>query len=143
MKTLLAASLLVCSTICLNAQKSNADSERVIRRVLDRQVAAWNAGNLDEFMEGYWKSDSVQFIDGGIIAGWTATLERYKKNYPYKDAMGALRFELLQFKPVSDDAYLVTGKYFLTRKEDNPHGIFTLLFRKKEGKWVIVYDHTS
>lgn len=142
MKTLLVA-FLVCSTICLNAQKSKEGSERAIRRVLDLQVAAWNAGNLDEFMEGYWKSDSVQFIDSGIIAGWTATLERYKRNYQDKDAMGVLRFELLQLQRVGEDACLVTGKYFLTRKEDNPHGIFTLLFRRKVGKWVIVYDHTS
>ena len=143
MKTLLVAFLLVCFTTCLNAQESKKNSELNIRRVLDRQVAAWNAGNLDEFMEGYWKSDSVQFIDSGIVAGWTATLERYKRNYPDKEAMGVLRFELLQLQRVGEDACLVTGKYFLTRKEDNPHGIFTLLFRRKAEKWVIVYDHTS
>jgi len=143
MKTLLIASLLVCFSTFPNAQESKEDSERAVRRVLDRQVAAWNAGDLDEFMEGYWKSDSVQFIGSEIVTGWTATLERYKKNYPDKDAMGLLRFELHQLQPVSEDAYLVTGKYFLTRKKDNAHGIFTLLFKKKEGKWVIVYDHTS
>ena len=143
MKTLLIASLLLCFSACLNEQKSKEDSERAIRRVLDRQVAAWNEGNIDEFMEGYWKSDSVQFIGSEIVAGWTATLERYKKNYPDKDAMGVLRFDLLQLQPVGEDAYLLTGNYFLTRKKDSPHGIFTLLFRRKEGKWVIVYDHTS
>jgi hypothetical protein len=94
-------------------------------------------------MTGYWKSDSVQFIGSEIVTGWTATLERYKKNYPDKDAMGVLRFDLLQLMPAGEDAYLITGKYFLTRKNDSPHGVFTLLFRKKEGKWVIVYDHTS
>jgi hypothetical protein len=143
MKTLLTASLLLCCASFATAQKSKGDPERDIRRVLERQVAAWNAGNIDEFMEGYWKSDSVQFIGSEIVTGWTATLQRYKKNYPDKDAMGVLRFELLQLQPVREDAYLITGKYFLTRKQDNPHGIFTLLFRRKGGKWVITYDHTS
>ena len=141
MKTLLIVSILV-SSHCLIAQKPN-DSERAIRLVLDRQVAAWNKGDIDEFMEGYWKSDSVVFIGSPIVSGWTATLERYKKNYPDKDAMGQLRFELLRLQPIGQDAYLVTGNYFLARKEDSPHGVFTLLFRLKGGKWVIVYDHTS
>src|SRR6267154_835599 len=141
MKTLVIFSLLMCCASCLSAQKSEEDSKRAIHRVLDLQVTAWNAGNLDEFMDGYWKSDSVQFIGSEIVTGWTATLERYKKNYPDKDAMGFLRFDNLLFQPVGEDAYLITGKYFLTRKDDNPHGIFTLLFRKKGGKWVIVYDH--
>src|SRR6267142_4437094 len=128
MKTLLI--LLLCCSSCLNAQKSNELSERAIRSVLDRQVVAWNAGNLDEFMEGYWKSDSVQFIGSEIVTGWRATLERYKKDYPDKDTMGTLRFDLLQLQPVGADGYLITGRYFLTRKKDNPHGIFTLLFRR-------------
>ena len=143
MKTLLIVFFLLGLAGCQSAPPSNEDSDRDIRTVLDRQVAAWNAGNIDEFMDGYWKSDSVQFIGSEIVTGWTATLERYKKNYPDKDAMGVLRFDLLQLQPVGEDACLVTGKYFLTRKEDNPHGIFTLLFRRKGGKWVIVYDHTS
>ncbi len=143
MKTLLTASLLLCCGSFVTGQKLKGDAESDIRRVLDRQVAAWNAGNIDEFMEGYWKSDSVQFIGPEIVTGWTATLERYKKNYPDKEAMGVLRFDLLQLQRVGEDAYLITGNYFLTRKKDNPHGIFTLLFRRKEGKWVIVYDHTS
>jgi hypothetical protein len=143
MRIVLLSSLLLFYSSCLNAQQSKEDSKRAIRHVLDRQVAAWNAGDIDEFMKGYWKSDSVQFIGSEIVTGWTATLERYKKNYPDKDAMGVLRFDLLQLTSAGEDAYLITGKYFLTRKNDNPHGVFTLLFRKKEGKWVIVYDHTS
>src|SRR5882762_5604208 len=72
------------------------EAESAIRKVLDVQTAAWNHGNIDRFMEGYWKSDSVQFIGAEITTGWTSTLERYKKRYPNKDAMGSLRFELLQ-----------------------------------------------
>lgn len=130
---------------CSNAQqeKSNPADEAAIRAVLDKQVAAWNEANLDEFMKGYWKSDSILFIGSTVTSGWEATLERYKKTYPDKQAMGTLRFEIMRVDFISTDAYLVTGKYFLTRVNDSPSGIFTLLFRKKDGEWVVVYDHTS
>jgi hypothetical protein len=122
---------------------SRTDDDRSIKTVLDNQVAAWNEANLDEFMKSYWKSDSVLFIGSKITSGWDSTLARYKKSYPDKAAMGKLRFEILRMDFISSDSYLVTGKYFLTREKDNPSGVFTLLFRKKNGSWVIVYDHTS
>jgi hypothetical protein len=125
------------------SSKSKSENEMAIRHLLDRQVAAWNQGNLDEFMLGYWKSDSILFIGSKVTAGWDSTLLRYKKSYPNIGAMGKLRFDILRMDFVSHDSYLVTGKYFLTREKDNPSGIFTLLFKKKKGNWVIVYDHTS
>jgi hypothetical protein len=85
----------------------------------------------------------VLFIGSKITSGWDSTLVRYKRSYPDKAAMGKLRFEILRMDFISADSYLVTGKYFLTREKDNPSGIFTLLFKKKKGSWVIVYDHTS
>lgn len=117
--------------------------ETSIRAVLQEQEEAWNNANIDAFMNGYWKSDSIMFIGSKITHGWDSTLARYKRSYPDQAAMGKLRFELLDLKFISTDACLLTGKYFLTRENDNPQGIFTLLFRKKEGQWVIVYDHTS
>ena len=110
---------------------------------MSAQMAYWNEGNIEAFMEGYWKSDSMQFIGRSIQQGWNATLERYKKSYPDLDAMGKLQFDLWQVVRISDDAYLVTGQYTLTRIHDNPSGPFTLIFRLKDGKWVITYDHTS
>jgi ketosteroid isomerase-like protein len=117
--------------------------EAAIKVVLDNQIAAWNEANIDEFMRGYYKSDSILFVGSKITSGWDSTLVRYKRSYPDKAAMGKLKFEILRTDYISFDCYLVTGKYFLTREKDNPSGIFTLLFRKKNGNWVIVYDHTS
>ena len=121
----------------------NPNAEREIRTVLDKQVIAWNEGNIDAFMQSYWQSDSLQFIGSDITKGWNSTLEGYKRRYPTAEALGSLRFEILEVVYISPDAYLVTGKYFLTRTIGDLNGIFTLLFRNKEGKWVIVYDHTS
>jgi ketosteroid isomerase-like protein len=126
-----------------HAQAPVPNPPAAIRQVLDRQVEAWNRGDLDQFMEGYWKSDSILFIGSKVTAGWASTLARYKKSYPTREAMGTLRFEILRMDVLAHDVYLVTGKYFLARAADNPSGIFTLVFRRKEGKWVIVYDHTS
>lgn len=114
-----------------------------IRAVLAQQVVDWNNFNIEGFMQGYWKSDSMMFVGSKIAYGWDSTLARYKRNYPNAEAMGKLRFEILKMQFVSRDACLITGKYFLQRKSDNPSGTFTLLFRKKKGKWVVVYDHTA
>jgi hypothetical protein len=128
-----------------NAQKKfdQLAEGNAIRAVLAQQVLDWNNFNIEGFMQGYWKSDSLLFIGAKITHGWDSTLARYKKSYPSKEAMGILRFEVFRLQFTSHDACLVTGKYFLQRKNDNPNGVFTLLFRKKNGKWVVVYDHTS
>lgn len=114
-----------------------------VRAVLQRQEAAWNEGNIEEFMEGYWKSDSLMFIGDPITYGWNATLERYHKSYPDREAMGTLKFTFYEFKFIGNDACLVTGKYQLKRTADDPNGMFTLLIQKIGGEWRIVYDHTS
>lgn len=142
MKNYLAFAFFCCATFSLAQSRTNLD-EVAIRLVLDKQVNAWNEANIEEFMKGYWKSDSILFIGRKITSGWDSTLLRYKKSYPDKAAMGKLRFEILRTDFASSGACLVTGKFFLTREKDNPSGIFTLLFKKKKGKWVIVYDHTS
>jgi hypothetical protein len=117
--------------------------ETAIRELLQRQQVAWNQGNIEEFMEGYWKSDSLMFIGTKITYGWDSTLARYHKTYPDRNAMGQLTFTFYDFKFVSDDACLVTGKYQLKRATDEPSGMFTLLLRRKGDRWLIVYDHTS
>ncbi len=121
----------------------NPQDEKSIREVLDKQVAAWNETDMEGFMQGYWKSDSLLFIGSKITNGWDSTLARYKRSYPDKAAMGTLRFEIMRVGFISSEGYLITGKYFLARGKDNPSGVFTLLFRKKNGQWVVVYDHTA
>jgi ketosteroid isomerase-like protein len=144
MKAILVYLLLCISTFSLAQKKFDQLAEgNAIRTVLAQQVADWNNFNIEGFMQGYWKSDSLLFIGAKITHGWDSTLARYKKSYPNKEAMGVLRFEIIRLQFTSTDACLVTGRYFLQRKTDSPSGVFTLLFRKKSGKWVVVYDHTS
>jgi len=118
--------------------------EQAVRAVLQLQTTAWNQGNIDAFMQSYWKSDSLLFVGKtGPTYGWQNTLEGYKKRYPDTTAMGKLQFTLLELKPLGTEYYFVLGKFHLQRTIGNLSGIFTLLFKKLHGQWVIISDHTS
>lgn len=140
MKSLLGLFLLVLS-ISINAQSKD---EAAVRKVLSTQNDAWNRGNIDAFMEGYWKNDSLMFIGkSGVTYGWKNTLNNYKKGYPDTTAMGKLTFTLISVKRLSEKYYRVVGKWFLKRTVGDVGGHFTLLFEKINGRWVIIEDHTS
>ncbi len=133
----------ILSFILTSCFAQSAD-ETSIRKILTSQENAWNNGDVESFMKGYWKSDSLLFIGKSRITyGWQKTLDNYKKNYPDTTAMGKLNFKLLELKPLSDKYYFVTGKWHLQRTAGNLEGYFTLLFQKIKGKWFIVTDHSS
>lgn len=126
-----------------NTYTQNSD-ELAIRKILKNQVAEWNKGNIDNFMKGYWNSDSVMFVGkNGPVHGYTNTLNNYKKSYPDTTIMGKLHFIDLSLQKLSADYYFVIGKFLLTRTIGNTKGVFTLLFRKIKGEWVIIADHSS
>lgn len=123
---------------------SQSKDEKQIRDLLATQVASWNNGNINEFMHGYWENDSLMFIGKtGVTYGYTNTLNNYKKGYSDTAQMGQLKFDILQVKKISSDAFFVVGKWFLKRTVGDIGGHYTLLFRKIKGKWVIVADHSS
>lgn len=114
-----------------------------IRGVIDAAQIAWNNGDLEGFMESYWKSDSLQFYSKrGQNSGWQATLDGYRQSYSDRALMGNLHFDILSVSPLADGVYIVLGKYTVTRKDSILEGSFTLLFQQKQEKWVAVYDHT-
>ena len=115
-----------------------------IRQVLNAQVAAWNRGDIDAFMRGYWRSPKTEFVGAhGITRGWAATRAHYLATYPNRAAMGRLTFHDLEIEPLCGGAAYVTGLYRLTRAHDAPHGVFTLLFRRFAAGWRIVSDHSD
>jgi hypothetical protein len=135
--------LLTCFIISLLSAQANKD-EKEITDLLNRQTQSWNKGNLDEFMNGYWHNDSLMFVGkSGVTYGYTNTLNNYKKNYSDNAKMGKLFFEILKIKKLSADYYWVLGKWFLKRSAGDIGGHYTLLFRKINGKWMIVADHSS
>ena len=131
----------VCLSVVSLAQ-SNDETE--VRSVLARQSAAWNRGDIDAFMVGYWENDSLMFIGkSGVTYGYNNTLANYKKNYPDTTVMGKLTFTLIQVKQLSPEYCHVIGKYYLTRTIGDASGHFTLVFRKINGRWMIISDHSS
>ena len=123
-----------------------ADSEdnRQIRQVLQLQSDAWNRGDIYSFMTGYWKSSETAFVGAsGLTRGWQAVLDRYKKDYPDRKAMGHLSFSNLEIHVECPDAAFVIGQFLLERENDKPAGIFTLNFRKFPEGWRIVADHST
>lgn len=117
---------------------------RAILALLDTQTAAWNKGDLQGFMKGYWENDSLRFIGkSGITYGWNNTLANYKRGYPDTTAMGKLQFTILVVKKLSNRYYEVVGKWYLKRSIGDASGHYTLLLRKIKGSWVIVSDHSS
>jgi len=131
--------LLACS-----ATMDVVGEEKAIREVMAQQEKAWNEGDLEGFMQGYWKSDSLLFIGSSTQYGWQQTLDNYKKSYPTKDNMGILQFDILEVKILSESSAHVVGKWQLSREKlIDLNGYYTLLWEKIGGKWVIVTDHSS
>jgi hypothetical protein len=157
-RTLLLFHLLLSSFLCLaqsgsstsstpsmlSAQPTTSKDESAVRKLLSDQTLAWNRGSIDDFMKGYWNSDSLLFIGkSGIRYGFARTLANYKKNYGDTDKMGKLSFSLLEIKRLSAMHYFVIGNWSLKRKIGDVGGIFSLLFQKIAGRWLIIADHTS
>lgn len=130
--------------LLLGFQLIIAQDADAIRSLLHKQQDAWNAGDIEGFMEYYWKSDSLCFMTkNGVTNGWQNTLERYKRGYPDKQSMGKLTFDLIRIDLLAPDAALVAGKWLVDSATKSAEGHFNLLLRKKNGQWLIVLDHTS
>ncbi|NML19908.1 nuclear transport factor 2 family protein [Pseudoflavitalea sp. G-6-1-2] len=145
MRSLLLILLIAClSPVVAKAQSAD---EKAIREILAKQNAAWNRGDLEGFMKGYWNNDSLMFVGkSGVTYGYKNTLENYKKGYGNGnvDSMGKLTFTFIRFTRVSPEYYFVVGKWELKEKKDGDmSGHFNLLIRKINKEWVIVADHSS
>jgi ketosteroid isomerase-like protein len=123
--------------------KPPADASAAIHAVLDAQVAAWNHGDIDAYMNGYANSDDTMFVGTDVTRGWTKVRDRYKVKYDSKSKMGTLVFSDIEMRPMGADDVVVTGAWKITRAADSPHGRFTLIFHHRPEGWRIVYDHSS
>jgi ketosteroid isomerase-like protein len=126
------------------AERRNAKISSAVRAVLDVQRDAWNRGDVAGYMDGYARSADVTFISGDNISrGWQTVHDRYQKNYNSREKMGTLTFSDLETTVLSADTAMVLGRWHLQRTNDQPHGRFTLVFRRTKQGWRIIHDHTS
>ena len=135
-----------------SVQANAQPNVQAIKNVLERQVAAWNRGDIPAFMDGYWKSDDLEFVNAaGIFQGWQDVLKRYQHSYPDRAAMGHLTFSGVEIHALCPDAGFVVGHFRLDRElneekdgqKNHPEGVFTLIFRKFPAGWKIINDHTT
>jgi len=125
------------------AEERTADRE-AITGVLTAQQSAWNRGDVDAFLTGYWRSPELTFSgSSGVARGWDGVLARYKKNYPDRAAMGQLDFSNLEVRFLGPDAALVLGHWHLKREAGDVGGVFTLVWQRFPEGWKIIHDHTS
>jgi len=125
------------------AQKDSKDFKQ-IKQILSQQEEDWNKGDIDAFMTAYWNSEELQFGGAkGITLGWQKTLDNYKRGYPDQASMGKLNFVIKDMTQHSKTVVSLTGSWELERENDKPGGHFLLIWRKIDGKWKIVVDHTS
>jgi uncharacterized protein (TIGR02246 family) len=130
----------------LHADPAENSSVAAIRQVLEDQVAAWNRGDVETFMHSYKDSPDTTFIGKSVERGYTPILERYKKAYATKDAMGTLDFSEIQVRELGANYGVVTGRFHLARNAaggGDTGGIFSLVWEKTPEGWKIILDHTS
>ncbi|MGM5469464.1 YybH family protein [Flavobacteriaceae bacterium LMO-SS05] len=126
-----------------NSSKDNSfeRDKAEILKVLDQQENAWNAFDLEGFMQGYWKSDELKFYgSNGITQGWEQTLANYKSRYATNDQIGKLNFTIDAVSKIENNAYYVMGQYHLQRTIGDAHGTFMIIFKKIDGEWKIIAD---
>ncbi|GGI90061.1 YybH family protein [Shewanella gelidii] len=134
----------IWALVLLSPLSLAASPQEEITQVITAQQQAWNQGDLDSYMKGYWQSEHMRFVtQNDFRYGWEPTLAAYKKHYPNKAALGELKFTIHHIQLLSDVAAIVVGRWELTRQKDNPKGVFTLLMEKIEEQWLITHDHTS
>lgn len=138
-------SLFIIACTEMKPEQSFTETDRKeILSLLAQQQSDWNTGDIPAFMNGYQRNDSMQFVGSrGITFGWQQTLDNYKLRYPDTVVMGKLRFDILRINGISSDAAWLTGRFYLKRTIGDATGIFTLVLRKIEGEWKVVYDHTG
>jgi uncharacterized protein (TIGR02246 family) len=140
------ATLVWLITACAPPQTPVGDPAAEVRAVWIAQVDAWNRGDLDDFMAGYWKSpDLVFFSNKTETRGWEQTLERYRASYKAEGRqMGTLDFPQLEFKVLGPEAVLARGRWRLKMPDGKESsGMTSVTFQKRPEGWRIVHDHSS
>jgi ketosteroid isomerase-like protein len=134
--------IILSLTLPLLSEQDSA-IEKEIRYIFEVQKDAWNEGDIEEFMDYYWHSDSLTFQSGSSrLTGWEALLSRYRQTYSGED-MGKLEFSDLIIHILSEDAAYALGRWRLEAQTWTRDGLFTTIFKRTEDGWKIVHDHTS
>ncbi len=133
-----------CTLQPSEVEEGNSIAKEMVISELFLQQESWNNGDIDAFMNGYWKHDSLMFVSGDRISyGWQKVTDNYKRKYSSKELMGELTFKIEKVDVLANDAVIVIGQWDIKNEASEFGGKFSLLWRKINGEWKIVIDHTS
>jgi len=134
--------LLLISILIFSCSKDTEQEDKnAILSIMKVQEKAWSNNDLEGFMEGYWKNDSLKFYgSSGLTYGWQNTLDNYKKRYPTKDHSGILNFTIDNISKIENESYFVMGQYHLKRNVGDANGVFMIIFKEVNGEWKIIAD---
>ena len=140
MKIFLSILSLMFFISCKTSSDEGQDKSE-IKAILMKQQQAWSNNDIEGFMDGYWKSDSLKFYSGTNLSnGWRNTLDNYKARYPNKAHSGRLEFTIADITQINTDSYWVMGEYHLFRDVGDANGTFLIIFKRINGEWKIVAD---
>ena len=139
---LLAASLWLAGCAWTAPRGSAADA--AIRALLARQVAAWNRGDIDGYMQAYLQAEELRIASGArVLAGFDASLAAYRAAFPDPVAMGTLEFGDLVVESLGGGHALAFGRWRLRAGGTERQGLFSLVLARTIDGWRIARDHTS
>ncbi len=132
---------------CESSTNQVSDKDiKAIEQNMEEQVECWNQFDIPCYMKHYWHSDSLLFIGkNGVTKGWQSTLDNYLEGYQDSTAMGELSFDNILIQKLDKETVQVVGKWYLKRSgmKSDIFGHYSLIWQKKNGKWVIISDHSS
>jgi uncharacterized protein (TIGR02246 family) len=141
----LALVLTACASTAPRVATFQPADRVAIQAVLDRQIEAWNRGDLTSFMDAYARIPGLVFTSGGNVRrGWQEAFDHYQRRYATDpSAMGTLKFEVDSVDAVGADGAVVLGRWELTGTANSGRGVFSLVLERRPEGWRVVHDHTS
>jgi hypothetical protein len=126
------------------------DCIREITLVLERSTAAWNKGDLPDFIACYENSpDTVYLTSTRMVTGFAAIASMYSEEQPNAHnafGRGALSALILRVTLLGREHALAFGRFTLERSPTQggeTNGVFSLVLRHTLVGWRIVADHTG
>ena len=117
-----------------------------IAKVLNDSAAAWSHDDLDGFMDAYERGPETTFVTStGLVKGWDAMRDRYRRRYGAGAALGPLAFSDLEVRPLGPDYAIAYGRFHLHQPgaDNEETGVFDLVMHRSSQGWRIISDHTS
>ncbi|MDQ1348840.1 MAG: hypothetical protein QG573_2216 [Acidobacteriota bacterium] len=116
------------------------DLRAELSALLAAQAADWSRGDVEAFASIY--ADDATFVaPTGMTQGRAALVERYRRRYPDRAAMGTLALEVLEVRPGGESVASVVARWTLAYP-DKPavSGLTLLVFHRLPAGWRIVQD---